>query len=209
MPKPLIERSPAQCVLVRWTVCGAVVSIVAITLGCGKPFNVKQQPELAPVSYAAKASADGISIQARAITDEDFLYDTFDANLISAGVLPVRVMLTNLADHAVDLQKAGFEIRAPAGRSFKAVDARRAFKRLISYYEIKVYNKSGYKKSLEAFSSYALDVKTPLAAGQSRQGLIFFSTTSESARAMGLTLVVSGWSSNASRERGAVELRLN
>lgn len=190
-------------------VCGAVVSILAITLACGKPFNVKQQPELPPVSYAAKASADGISIQARAITDEDFLYDTFDANLISAGVLPVRVMLTNLEDHAVDLQNAGFEIRAPAGRSFKAVDARRAFKRLISYYEIKVYNKAGYKKSLEAFSAYALDVKMPLAAGQSRQGLIFFLTTSESARALGLTLVVSRLSSNASRERGAVELRLN
>lgn len=190
-------------------VCGAVVSILAIPLGCGKPFNVKQQPELPPVSYAAKASTDGISIQARAMTDEDFLYDTFDANLISAGVLPVRVMLTNLEDHAVDLQKAGFEIHAPAGRSFKAVDARRAFKRLISYYEIKVYNKSGYKKSLEAFSAYALDVKMPLAAGQSRQGLIFFLTTSESARAMGLTLVVSRLSSNASRERGAVELTLN
>src|ERR1700686_4194776 len=101
---PLIERSPSQSVLLRWMVCGAVLSILAVTLGCGKPFNVKQQPELPPVSYAAKASAGGVSIQAQAITDEDSLYDTFDANLISAGILPVRVMLTNPADHAVDLQ---------------------------------------------------------------------------------------------------------
>jgi hypothetical protein len=189
-------------------VCGAVLSILAITLGCGKPFNVKQQPQLPPVSYAAKASAGGVRIQAQAITDEDSLYDTFDANLISAGVLPVRVMLTNPADHAVDLQKARFEMLAP-GHRFQQAGARQAFKRLISYYEISLYNKSGYKESLDAFSAYQLDVKMPLAAGQSRQGLVFFLTTSESARGMGLTLVVSGLSSNASRERGAVELRLN
>jgi hypothetical protein len=205
---PLIESSPPQGVLIRWIVRGAVVSILAITLGCGKPFNVKQQPELPPVSYAARASTDGVSIQAQAIADEDFLYDTFDANLISAGVLPVRVMLTNSVDHAVDLQKARFEMRAP-GHRFQQAGARQAFKRLISYYEISVYNKSGYKKSLDAFSAYAIDVKTPLAAGQSRQGLVFFLTTSESARGMGLTLVVSRLSSNASRERGTVELRLN
>jgi hypothetical protein len=205
---PQIQRSPSQCVLVRWIVYGAVLSILGITIGCGKPFNVKQQPDLPPASYAARASADGVSIQAQAITDEDFLYDAFDANLISAGVLPVRVMLTNSADHAVDLQKARFELSA-LGLRFKEAGARQAFKRLIAYYEISVYNKSGYKKSLDDFSAYALDVKMPLAAGQSRQGLVFFLAPSESAHGIGLTLVVSGLSSNASRERGAVELRLN
>jgi hypothetical protein len=160
------------------------------------------------MNYAAKASADGVGVQAQAITDEDFLYDNFDANLISAGVLAVRVMLTNPAGHAVDLQKARFEVRAP-GHRFQHAGTRQAFKRLISYYEISLYSKSGYKRSLEDFSAYALDVKMPLAAGQSRQGLVFFLTTSESARGVGLMLVVSGLSSNASRERGAVELKLN
>lgn len=205
---PPIEKSPSQCVLTRWMACGVVISILGTTIGCGKPFNVKEQPDLPPASYAGKASADGVSIQAQAITDEDFWYDTFDANLISAGVLPVRVMLTNSADQAVDLQKARFEVRAP-GRRFKEAGARQAFKQLISYYEISAYNKSGYKKSLDAFSAYALDVKMPLAAGQSRQGLVFFLTPSESARGIGLTLVVSGLSSNAPREVGAVQLRLN
>ncbi len=206
--KPPIEWSPWLCVLVRWLVCGVVLSILGISIGCGKPFNVKQQPDLPPASYTAKASADGVSVQAQAITDEDFLYDTFDANLISAGVLPVRVMLTNSADHTVDFQKARFEVRT-AGQRFKEAGTRQAFKRLISYYEISVYNKSGYKKSLDAFSAYALDVKMPLAAGQSRQGFVFFLTPSESARGIGLTLVVSGLSSNASGEGGAIELRLN
>jgi hypothetical protein len=105
------------------------------------------------------------------------------------------------------LQKARFEIRPPQGRATPAVDARRAFKRLISYYEIKAYNKSGYKKSLEAFSSYALDVKSPLAAGQSRQGFVFFLTQGESARAVGLTLRITRLSSGESRD--GIELKLN
>jgi hypothetical protein len=205
---PLIERPSSQSVPLRRMICVVGLSVLAITPGCGKPFNVKQQPDLPPASYAAKASADGVGIQAQAITDEDFLYDTFDANLIAAGVLPVRVMLTNPAEHAVDLQKARFEMRAP-GHRFQQAGARQAFKRLISYYEITIYNKSGYTKSLDAFSAYALDLKLPLAAGQSRQGLVFFLTKSEPALGTGLTLVVSGLSSNALPARGAVELRLN
>ena len=205
----LNEGSRLVRVLVRWTICGVVLSILVTTVNCGKPFNVKEQPSLPPANYAAGAFAGDVKVQAQAITDEDFLYDNFDANLIAAGVLPVRVMVTNSAGHDVDLQKARFEMRAPAGRSFKAVEARQAFKRLISYYEIKAYSKSGYKKSLEDFSSHALDVKAPLAAGQSRDGLVFFLTPSESARGIGLTLLIRGLSSNESPGGGAVELKLN
>jgi len=126
--------------------------------GCSKPFNVKTKTDLGPANYAASSTTDNISIQAQAIKDEDLLYETFDANLISAGVLPVRVMLTNSSAEPVDLQKARFEIRQPDGHGFKAVDERTAFKRLISYYEIKAYNKGGYKESLGTFSEYGVDL---------------------------------------------------
>lgn len=181
-------------------------SILIGLIGCGKPFNVKQ-PNLPPATYTGKVSRANVDVQAQAITDEDFLYDNFDANLIAARVLPVRVMLTNSANQDADLKRARFEIRPPQGRAAPAVDAREAFKRLISYYEIKAYNKSGYKKSLEAFSSYALDVKSPLAAGQSRQGLVFFVIPGESSRALGLTLRITRLSSRESQD--AVELKLN
>lgn len=201
-----IKRLKSARVLLRLGIGGAVCLFVGTMLGCGKPFNVKTRADLPPATFAASTATDSISIQAQAITDEDFLYETFDANLISAGILPVRVMLKNSSDRTVDLQKARFEIRQQAGRGFKAVDARGAFKRLISYYEIKAYNKSGYKESLGTFSEHGVDLKTPLESGQPRQGLMFFLVPSEAAQGAGLTLVVSRLGDET---HTPVELKLN
>jgi hypothetical protein len=196
---------PSRSFVIRLSAFTAV-ALIALFVGCGKPFNVKRQPDLPPANYVAKGSFDVISIQAQAIFDEDLLYDTFDANLIVAGILPVRAMLTNSGEHSVDVQKARFEIREPSGRNFKAVSARDAFKRLISYYEISAYNKSGYKESLNDFTEFGLDTKTPLANGQSRQGVLFFLVPNETSRQAGLMLVVSKLDP---RQSGAVELKLN
>jgi hypothetical protein len=185
-----------------------VTALSLATVGCGRPFNVKTQPALPAPSYSAKASLDGCVVEAHAITDEDFLYDTFDANLIAAGVLPVRVMLTNSGSEVVDAKSARFQIKTPAGR-FKSADARKAFKRLIAYYGISAYSKSGYSESFEAFASYALDLRTPLAASQSRQGLMYFFVPAEAARQAGLTLVVGRLSSKKSDSPEGIELKLN
>jgi hypothetical protein len=201
-----IKRFKSIHVLVRPVVIGTLCLVSSTMLGCGKPFNVKTRTDLPPANYAASSGTDSISIQAQAIRDEDFLYETFDANLISAGVLPVRVMLNNSGSRTVDLQKARFEIRQPGGRGFKAVDARTAFKRLISYYEIKAFSKAGYKESLGTFSEYGVDVKTPLEPGQSRHGLMFFLAPGDAARRAGLTLVINRL---GSENRVPVELKLN
>lgn len=185
--------------------CALLLS-TAPSFGCGKPFNVRTQPELEPARYEAKAAAGSISIQAQAVTDEDFLYDTFDANLLLAGVLPVRVMITNSGPESADFKNTRFEMRAGEARSFNAINERQAFKRLVSYYEISAYSKAGYKESLDAFSAYALDVKSPLEAGQSRRGLVFFSMPGEASRGAGLALVVSKLSAQSASR---VELKLN
>jgi hypothetical protein len=182
------------------------VALIGSFLGCGKPFNVKRQPDLPPANYVAKAAVDVLSIQAQAITDEDLLYDTFDANLIVAGVLPVRTMLTNSGAQPIDVQKARFEIRAPSGRSFKSVKPRDAFKRLVAYYEISAYNKAGYKESLNDFTEFGFNTSTPLGAGKSREGVLFFLIPNETSSKAGLMLVVSKLDS---RQSGAVELNLN
>lgn len=204
----LKKRPSSRQFLFRVTAGNVALLLAAASFGCGRPFNVKTQPLPPPASYAAKASLDGITVEAHAITDEDFLYDTFDANLISAGVLPVRVMLTNSGGESVDCKSARFEIEAHAGR-FKAVNARKAFKRLISYYGISAYSKSGYKESLEAFASHALDVATPLAGAQLRHGLLFFLTPPEAARQAGLRLVILKLNPKQSDGRNQVALKLN
>jgi hypothetical protein len=188
-------------------IAGSAALLATAAFGCGKPFNIKTQPTLPPANSAARANVGDITVEANAITDEDFLYDTFDANLIAAGVLPVRVGLTNSGAETVEVDDARFEIETQS-RRFKSANPRRAFKRLISYYGISVYSKTGYKESLEAFTSYALDVETPLAGTQSRRGLVFFLVPAEAARGAGLTLVIEKLKSSTSDGR-AVSLKLN
>ena len=204
----LNKRPSSRRFLFRLAAGSAALLLAAAAFGCGRPFNVKTQPALPPANYAAKATAGGVAVEAQAITDEDFLYDTFDANLISAGIIPVRVMLTNSGGETVDCKNARFEIETQSKR-LKAVGARKAFKRLISYYGISVYSKSGYNESLEAFASYALDVGTPLAGSQSRQGLVFFLVPAEAVRQAGLTLVIGKLNSKQPDGRAGVSLKLN
>src|SRR5216683_2333684 len=100
-----VRRSSLGQSLLR-IVPGGVFALVAVAaFGCGKPFNVKTQPDLPPANYSNSATADNISVQAKALTDEDFLYDTFDANLLLAGILPVRIMLTSSGAENVDLKE--------------------------------------------------------------------------------------------------------
>jgi len=163
--------------------------LLVFEVGCGRPFNVKTATVPAAASYASKAMVDSVSVEAQAVTDEDFLYDNFDANLISAGVIPVRVRLTNASTESRVGKDARFELEAQNKR-YKAVEPKKAFKRLISYYGVSLYSKSGYRESLGAFGSHSLDLATPLPAGESRQGLVFFLVPSDSARQTGLTLLV-------------------
>jgi hypothetical protein len=191
--------------------------IVAHFAGCGgKPFNVKERPfhvrrgpDKPTPTFSAKAEAGSVTIQAEAVTDEDFLFDTFDANLILAGVLPVTVMITNSGQEPLDLRKARFEVRAQQGRSFKSADAKRAFKRLISYYGISTYSKPGYKESQEDFLSYSLDATKPVSPGESRDGMVFFLVPAEVARETGNTLVIRLLDAKQSKSSAPVELKLN
>src|SRR5262245_35735031 len=193
-----------------WRISPILLAVSVATLitffGCGRPFNVKTQPSLPPARYAETTTVDGITIGAQVITDEDLLYDTFDANLISAGLLPVRVMLTNTSTEPVDISQTRFEVEAGSQR-YKAVDAHRAFRRLMSYYEVTAYNKSGYKDSLGAFTAYAFDLRTPLDGNQSRQGLVFVMMPEDVARQTGLRMAISRLGKNQSKQ--AIELRLN
>jgi hypothetical protein len=186
------------------------ILLFALLPACGgKPFNVKSKPDLPPRELGVKAVSGGLTVQAEAVTDEDFLYETFDANLVLAGVLPVRVTVSSGEQEAVDLRKAKFEIRTAAGRAYKAINANSAFKRLISYYGISTYTKEGYKQSQSDFASHAIDLKSPLAPGDVRQGMIFFHIPDEAARTASMTLVAERLDAKRKRSDSPVELKLN
>src|SRR4030095_6991114 len=162
----------------------AIVQLM-LSFGCGRPFDVKTQPSLPPARYTETVTVSSINISVQAIRDEYLLYDTFAANLISAGLLPVRVSMTNSGIEPVDIRETRFEVQAGSQR-YRAVDARKAFKRLVSYYDVSAYTKAGYKDSQDSFIAYALDIKTLLNGNQSRQGLVFVMMPEDIARQAGL-----------------------
>ena len=193
---------------------GRKLLILAIALGavllasCGEPFKIKPKTALPPGRFGAVARAGAIELQAEPITDEDVLYHVFDANLIMAGLFPVRVVIANTGTSPASIKKASFSVVSSDGISYKPVSGSRAFKRLMRYYEIENYQKFGYRESRDDFLSYSLDVNGALDAGQ-RSGFLFFAVPPDKAREPGFSLVVKRIDSGDSKSSGEVKLKLN
>jgi hypothetical protein len=190
-----------------------VCLLVMFTAACGKPFNVKPKPdvkEVAPNAQAilkAEGESNGLMIQAAAITDEDYLYHTFEANLILAGLLPVHLKLTNTAAETAEVKRAKLEIKAQ-NQSYKMLDSHKAYKRLMSFYAISIYNKHGHRESRQDFDTHAFDMKKSLAAGESREGLIYFAVPNDVIKNGNLTLSARKLSAGRVKGDAAVELNL-
>ncbi len=175
--------------------------------GCGKPFNVQPKPQVTPANYQVSGEANGVSVDAEAFTDEDKLYDTFEANLILAGVLPVRLRLTNTQTDNIELKKARFTVKSQ-NQIYKAIDAKSAYKRLMKYYSISIYNKAGYKESRDDFSAYEINLKNRLAANEKREGLMFFAVPGDVVQGNDLTLVIAKLSAAKEKVAQPIELKL-
>jgi hypothetical protein len=195
----------------------AAVLLIGFTaihlMACGKPFNVKPKPTVkdikpdASVTLKAEGEANGMKIQAEAITDEDYIYDAFDANIIMAGVLPVRLQLTNGGAEKAGLRNARFEIFAQ-NKIYKLIDSHKAYKKLMSYYAISIYNKNGYKVSREDFDTHALELKKELAPGESREGLIYFAIPNEIIKGGDLKLLTRRLGAGRVKDDARMELLL-
>jgi len=209
VPPAIIERGRLRAGRPRSQALSLIVLLLAAVAPNCKPFNVKPRIEIPRATNESQAESDGITIRASLVKDEDWLNDTFDANLILAGILPLRVELKNVGRMPIDFGKARFELKDTGGRSFGSVDPSRAFKRALSYYDVSAWSKDLYKESRADFASYALDTKTPVAPGQSRLGLIYFLLPGASARENGFTLAVSRLKPKDSKGHGEVELKLN
>ena|ERR1051325_643788 len=186
-------------------------AVALIYAACGKPFDIKSKPTIKDVKPNAGATlksageADGVRIQAEAIIDEDYLYDTFEANMILAGVLPVRLEITNTGAEKASLDRGKFELVAQS-KAYKMIDSHKAYKRLMSYYGIRIYNKHGYQESREDFDTHAFNLKKDLAPGESRDGLVYFAVPNEVIRGGNLTLVARKVAAGRAKDDAKIEL---
>jgi len=166
-----------------------VLYVAMLSAGCApKPFNVRSRPVSPPGVFSSRAAAGAIELQAGSIRDQDVLYDTFDANLIMAGLLPVKVSFTNRGSVPVDLKPIRFSLVETGGHKRSPIQPGRAFRRLMRYYKIQAYNIAGYKASRGDFISYGFEADRVLPPGESRWGVLFFENPD---RLQGSTLVLS------------------
>ena len=137
------------------------------------------------------------------LTDEES-QELFESNLPLGGLLPVRVEIANATGASVELKRARFRLRDSEGREWKFRSARQAISRILSADKVTLYNPQSRRKFEEAFRAHALDMETPLAAAERRQGLIFFQTPKKEAitNPVGLILTVE-------RLPQPIEIRLN
>jgi hypothetical protein len=162
--------------------------------GCGGGSLYKVKPVVeAPAGEAAgSVRASGISVRAVPLLTDEENQEMFEANLPLAGLLPVRVEINNEGGGMIALERARFRLRDGDGREWQVRSAKQAVSRILSANGVTFYNPHARKSFEEAVNAHALDLKTPLAPSQRRQGLIFFQTPRkepvESPRALILTI---------------------
>jgi hypothetical protein len=186
-------KSPGTLGQMRRALALSALLVLAALVGsacAGKPFNVKPKPTAPPGNFRSRISTGALELRAGTIRDDDCLYEMFDANLVLAGVLPVKFSIKNSGAGHVDLKPVRFWLEA-AGQRRKPIQPRSAFGRLMKYYKIRAYNPNGYKASKADFASYGFDSGAPLASGESRWGVLFFEPPSGQPPA-GLVLAVKG-----------------
>ncbi len=172
-----------------------VLLTLSLTSSCSNSlFKVKPAAELPPLPENTRSTEAG-SVTLRVaprLTDEES-QELFEANLPLSGVLPLRVELAFQSGVPVEVKRARFRLRDSENREWKLLSAKSAASRIMKANGVFLYNPHSRKQFEKEFGAYAVDLKTPLSAGDTRrQGFLFFQTPDKSAVRSGqqLTLTV-------------------
>jgi hypothetical protein len=145
-----------------------------LATGCGALYKVKPVVEAPLPDSARKGEAGGLRLRAAPLLTDEESQELFEANLPLAGLLPVKVEITNQGSAPVEIKQARFRLRDAQGREWKLRSAKDAVSRILSSDKVTLYNPRSRAEFEEALRAYALDTKRALAASERRQGLIFF-----------------------------------
>lgn len=144
----------------------------------GSLFKVKPVTELPPLpANTRSADAGGVTIRVAPLLTDEQSQELFEANLPLSGVLALRVELAFQSGVPVEIKRARFRLRDNENREWKLLSAKSAISRIMKANGVFAYNPNSRKQFEKEFGAYAVDLKTPLSAGDSRrQGFLFFQT---------------------------------
>ncbi|HEY0005211.1 MAG TPA: hypothetical protein VGB17_10425 [Pyrinomonadaceae bacterium] len=162
--------------------CAWLLLLVTLAAGCGGSlYRVKPVIEVPAAEKGGSATAGGINLRAAPLLSDEESQELFESNLPLAGLLAVRVELTNSSGAPIEFKRLRFRLRDGEGRAWKARSAKEAASRILEANAVMLYNPQARKSFEEALSRQTLDLKTPLAAAERRRGLIFFQTPKKEA----------------------------
>lgn len=185
---------------------GVLLLCVMLVLGAcgGSLYKVKPVVD-APVSATnGEVAVSGFRVRAVPLLTDEESQELFEANLPLAGLLPVRVELSNESGAPLPFKRVRFRLRDASGKEWKVRTAKQAVSRILDANEIYLYNPNSRAAFEKALREHTFDIETPLNVNQTRRGLIFFQTPKKEAveSQRGLVLSIEGLGQ-------PVELRLN
>ena len=158
----------------------AIILLFALlSTSCGGSlFKVKPVVELPPLpANTRSADAGGVTVRVAPLLTDEESQELFEANLPLSGVLPVRVELVFQSGVPVEVKRARFRLRDGQNKEWKLLSAKSAASSILKANGVFAYNPNSRKQFEIEFGAYAIDLKTPLSAGDTRrQGFIFFQT---------------------------------
>src|ERR1043165_5965421 len=105
-----------------------VCFVVLISTSCsGSLFKVKPVAELPPLPANTRtAEANGVALRVAPLLTDEQIQELFEANILLAGVLPVRIELAFQSSTAVELKRARIHLRDDQNREWKLLPPMRA-----------------------------------------------------------------------------------
>src|SRR3954470_13419733 len=142
----------------------AALTLLFLAAGCGGSlYKVKPRVD-APVTGAKEANAGGFTVRAVPLLTDEESQELFEANLPLAGLLPVRVELSNESNAQLLFKRVRLSLQDGEGRVWKMLTAKQTVSRILKADEVYLYNPNSRKKFEEELGAHAFDVTTPLEA---------------------------------------------
>ena len=172
----------------------ATLALLLLLASCGGSlYKVKPKVD-APVAGGSEASASGFTLRAVPLLADEESQELFEANLPLAGLLPVRVEMSNEGSAALSFERVRFHLRDAEGREWKFRTPKQIVSRILESDKVYLYNPNSRRAFLDAVSQHAFDLETPLEPATRRRGLVFFQTPKKEQlnNPRGLVLTIEG-----------------
>src|ERR1044071_2660126 len=156
-----------------------LAATVLMAASCtGSLFKVKPVNELPPLpSNMRSADAGGVTIRVAPLLTDEQSQELFEANPPLSGGLALRADSNFQSGLPVEIKKARFRLHDSQNREWKLLSAKSAVSRIMKANGVFAYNPNSRKQFENEMNAYAIDLKTPLSAGDSRRhGFLFFQT---------------------------------